>query len=120
MRNGVVAKAFQDAGAPYKRIFGLQIPQIGAIAREAGYDFALGRELLLETDCREARLLAYYLFDPVKVTEAEAIGMAQDVKTREEADILAWRLLRRLPYAASLTSKIEGYVAEALDRNLNN
>lgn len=118
-RNGIVAKAFHDAGSPYQRVFGLQLPQIAAIAREAGYDFALARQLLCERECRESRLLAFYLFDPALVSEDEAVGMADDVQTNEEADILAWRLLRRLPYAASLPSRLTGYVREALLRNLD-
>ena len=44
--------------------------------------------------------------------------MAADIQTREEADILAWRLLRRLPYASSLTDRLTGYIREALHRNL--
>lgn len=117
-RNGIVAKAFHDAGTPYKRIFGLQIPQIGAIARETGYDTALARQLLEEKECREARLLAYYLINPETLTEPEAAELAGDVQTREEVDILAWRLLRRLPYAERLLAELEGYVGEALKRNL--
>ena len=117
-RNGIVAKAFHDAGHNYKRIFGLQLPQLAAIAKETGYNDELARELWAEKDCREARLLACYLFDPSSLSEEDAIAMAQDIQTREEADILAWRLLRHLPYASALPSKLSGYIAEALLRNL--
>lgn len=118
-RNGIVAKAFHDAGAPHKRIFGLQLPQIGAIARETGYDEVLARELWKEKDCREARLLSCYLFNPDSLESEEALALARDVAGREEADIIAWRLLRRLPYATALIPKLEGYVREALERNLS-
>ena len=117
-RNGIVAKAFRDAGSHYQRVFGLQLPQLAAIAREAGYDSGLARELWAEKDCRESRLLACYLFDPECLTEEEAMKMAAEVQTREEADILAWRLLRRLPYASSLADRLTGYIREALLRNL--
>ena len=117
-RNGIVAKAFHDVGHHYKRVFGLQLPQLAAIAKETGYNDELARELWAEKDCREARLLACYLFDPSSLSEEDAIVMAQDIQTREEADILAWRLLRRLPYASALPSKLSGYTAEALLRNL--
>lgn len=117
-RNGIVAKTFHDAGCPCPRIFGLQIPQLGAIAREAGLDHRLGRQLWEEKDCRESRLLACYLFDPETLTMEEALSMAKDIRTREEADILSWRLLRRLPFASDLLPHLEGYVAEALQRNL--
>lgn len=117
-RNGIVAKTFHDAGAPYKRIFGLQVPQLGEIAREAGTDPELAKKLWEEKDCREARLLACYLFDPQCLAEEDALTLANDIHTREEADIMAWRLLRRLPYAANLPAKLSGYIAEALLRNL--
>ena len=117
-RNGIVAKAFHDAGHHYKRVFGLQLPQLAAIAKETGYNDELARELWAEKDCREARLLACYLFDPSSLSEEDAIAMAQDIQTREEADILAWRLLRHLPYASALPSKLSSYIAEALLRNL--
>ena len=117
-RNGIVAKAFSDAGSPYRRVFGLQLPQLASIAREAGYDAELADALWDEKECREARLLACYLFDPSAMTEEKALAMARSVQTREEADILAWRLLRRLPFAASLLPHLDGYVREALNRNL--
>ena len=117
-RNGVVAKAFLDAGAPYKRIFGLQLPQIGEIARETGKDDALAEALWEESDCREARLLSCYLFNPENLAMDKALALAREVKTREEADILTWRLLRNLPYAHELLERLDGYTAEALARNL--
>ena len=118
-RNGIVAKAFHDAGAPYKRVFGLQLPQLSDIARETGHDPALARELWNERECREARLLACYLFNPELLTEDDAIAMAHGIQTREEADILAWRLLSRTPYATELAGRLDGYIAVALNRSLN-
>ena len=117
-RNGIVAKAFSDAGAPHTRVFGLQLPQLAAIAREAGFDDDLARELWAERDCREARLLACYLFSPEAVSRDEAIALARDVRGREEADVLAWRLLARLPFASELPPCLEGYMRQALERNL--
>lgn len=126
-RNGIVAKTFHDAGAPYARIFGLQLPQLAEIAREAGHDEPLADALWQESDCREARLLACYLYDPALLPEEKAMRLAADVKSREETDILAWRLLRRRPDAPRLLKALEqlpepplgGYMAEALKRNLD-
>ena len=117
-RNGIVAKTFSDAGDPHRRIFGLQIPQLAAIARETGHDSSLARQLWSEKDCREARLLACYLFNPDELSEEEAFLLASDVISREEADILAWRLLRHLPFAPEILPRLSGYMAEALSRNL--
>ena len=117
-RNGIVAKAFHDSGHAYKRVFGLQLPQLAAIAKEIEFNNELARNLWAEKDCREARLLACYLFDPSSLSEEDAINMTQDIQTREEADILAWRLLRRLPYSSILPDRLSGYIREALLRNL--
>lgn len=131
-RNGEVAKTYKNAGVPYTRIFGLQLPQIAEIAREIGYDPELAAQLWEMKECREARLLACYLFDPSTLLEAEALALAASVRTREETDILCWRLLRRLPYAHTLLTTLESrsaspnldtphfdpYIAEALRRNL--
>ena len=117
-RNGIVAKAFHDAGSPHSRIFGLQLPQLAAIAREAGFDASLADALWQEKDCRESRLLACYLFNPSEVTPEKAVRMAQEALTKEETDILAWRLLGRMPEAESLLPRLPEYAAVALRRNL--
>lgn len=117
-RNGIVAKAFLDAGAPYKTIFGLQLPQISEIARAAGTDHSLALELWADSGCRESRLLACYLFDREKFTMEDALRLAQEAATREETDILAFRLLRHLPCAPLLADRLGGYPREALLRNL--
>lgn len=117
-RNGIVAKAFHDAGVPYKRIFGLQIPQLSKIAQEAGKDEVLAEELWNERECRESRLLSYYLFNPQTISREKALELASDILTREEADILAWRLLKNLDFAPGLLKELNGYMAEALQRNL--
>lgn len=117
-RNGIVAKVFSDVASPYRRVFGLQLPQLASIAIEVGLDNKLAEELWAEKDCRESRLLACYLFDPDTLEEHSALAMASDLQTREEADILAWRLLRRLPYATDLLPNLSGYISEALARNI--
>ena len=126
-RNGIIADAYRNAGDPHKTVFGLQLPQLSEIARMAGMpDTALSVQLWADRDCRESRLLACWLVDHADVTEQQALDMAADTRTREEADILAFRLLRRLPFATALADKIRKssasdisiYVATALKRNL--
>ena len=124
-RNGIVAKAFLDAGYPYKHIYGLQLPELGRIARECGMpDMAMARELWEEKECRESRLLATWLFDPDATSREYALALIEEVKTVEEADMLAFRLLKKLPFAEELikTAKPENdlakYAIEALKRNL--
>ena len=124
-RNGIVAKTFLDSGYPYKHIYGLQLPELGRIARKSDMpDEALGRELWSDRECRESRLLASWFFDPNEATMDSVREIIEDVKTREEADILAFRFLKRLPFAEELAkTSVEGpghasYSIEALKRNL--
>ena len=117
-RNGIVAKAFLDAGAPYKTMFGLQLPQLSEIARGAGTDHQLALTLWADSGCRESRLLACWLFDKDKITKEDALRLAQEAATREETDILVFRLLRHLPFAEELKESLSGYTKEALIRNL--
>ena len=51
---------------------------------------------------RETRILATYLFDPDKCDIGRAIRLAGSALTREEADMLAFRLFRRLSFATEL------------------
>lgn len=106
-RNGMLGETLRRYGDPHKIIFGLDVPQIASIARTIGTSMPLAEELWADADVRESRLLASYLFDPAVVTEERAISLALDVRTQEEADMLAFRLLKRLPHAASLLTKLE-------------
>lgn len=126
LRNGVIADTLRKAGMPYKVIFGLNVPQLAEIARGVTVDReVLAEQLWGDRDVRESRLLACWLFDPAPMPELRARSLMENVQTREEADILAFRLLRRLPYAARLAEemaadprKLTAYAAEALARNL--
>lgn len=131
-RNGIVADTLRNAGMPYNVIFGLQLPQLSAIAREAiAQNSAAATQQLADvlwTDkkVRESRLLAPYLFDRETISEEKAEALARDVQTVEEADILCFRLLRYLPFADTLAEKLEAsadekvnYCGRALTRNLN-
>lgn len=124
-RNGIVADTLRKAGMPYPVIFGLQIPQIAQIAREAEASrrplLPLAERLWADRNVRESRLLACYLFPPGEIDTDKALSLASDVITHEEADILCFRLLRRLPFAESLLNLLpsDAYVTTALRRNLS-
>lgn len=118
-RNGIVAEAYRNANAPYVTIFGLQVPLLAEIAAKAGTDHELAKELWGDSGCRESRLIACWLFDPEKVSEEDARTLARQALTREEIDMLCFRLFRRLPFAKELSEKLYGYSQEALKRNLN-
>lgn len=125
LRNGIVADALRKGGIPHKVILGLQLPQLSGIARELGRDRELGEKLWADTASREARLLACYVLPPESVTEEEAMRMASGLMSREEADILAFRLLRYIGFASALRDRLapsplplERYLAEAISRFL--
>lgn len=126
-RNGIVADTLRKAGMPYDIIFGLNVPQLGEIARGIMADReVLAEGLWADSKVRESRLLSCWLFDPAPMPRIRAEQLMDSVQTREEADILAFRLLRYLPYADELAraplapdaSDLRKYVSEALRRNL--
>lgn len=96
-RNGIVADTLRKAGLPHKVIFGLNVPQLSDIARPLMPDHELALRLWADTTCREARLLACWLLDPAQADADLLRSLAASLQCREEADILAFRLLRRLP-----------------------
>lgn len=131
MRNGVVADTLRKAGAPHDVIFGLNVPQLSDIACEVKSSAdacgvrTIAEELWADTRCREGRLLACWLFDPGDYDVEAALRLVGALITREEAEMLAFRLLRRLPFAASLVGllrpsavPVERHCAEVLARHL--
>lgn len=130
MRNGMIADTLRKGGLEQKYIFGLQLPQIKEIATEfrPSDDLKaaeLGRQLWKDKECREARLLACHIMPSAILTPEEAKEWAEDVATREEADILAFRLLRYADGIGRITdlleksdSALERYTATAIRRFL--
>lgn len=104
-RNGMVADALIKGGYPFKVIYGLQIPQISSVAGEIGKDDILAEQLWKENS-RESRLLAIYLFSPKKLNLNKSIELASSLKTREEAEILSFRLFRYLDFASELVEAL--------------
>lgn len=105
-RNGVIADTLRKAGMPYKVIFGLQIPQIAEIACGFQPSMTLADALWADSEVRESRLLAAYLFPVGETSQEKALELLRSVRTPEESDMLSFRLLKRLPFAASLPDAI--------------
>lgn len=111
-RNGLLADTLRKGGLEQKYIFGLQLPQIKEIAsgyrsEKPGEDAALARRLWEDRGCREARLLACHLMPPTEMDREESLRWAEDCTTREEADILAFRLLRYIPDSREIATRLE-------------
>ncbi len=109
-RNGMLADTLRGHGDPHKVIFGLEIPRIAEIARTLQPDMELALRLWDDREVRESRLLATYLFPVDAVDEKLAMKLCGEVRTREEADMLAFRLLKRLPYAGRLPELLKAGV----------
>lgn len=130
LRNGIIADTLRKGGLRQKYIFGLQLLQIKELAARFRPDSdkeaaELARELWKDKECREARLLACHIMPPAETTEDEAVALAGDVANREEADILAFRLLRHLAFSDELAENLDKsddalkrYTAEAIRRFL--
>lgn len=122
-RNGVVADALRAAGMDcYSVIFGLNLPQLSAIAGSVAEGHA-PEELLDRADAlwadagvRESRLLALHLYGRAGTDRDLALRLMSEVKTREEAEVMCLRLLRNLPYAGELLAPTEP--AEPLQAHL--
>lgn len=111
LRNGLLADILRKAGMDYRYIFGLQLPQLKAIADEFRPDAPdeaaeLARYLWADTECREARLLACHIMPTSEMTRQEAIDWCETLKTREEGDIIVFRILRNLPFAQELITTL--------------
>ena len=106
-------------------MFGLNIPQISAIARKVGPNSEIATALWAERSVRESRLLALYIMGLLNPPDRQgAIALAADVQSPEEADVLAFKVLKRTAHAASLLDDIERmhpfgeYLCASLKRHL--
>lgn len=106
-RNGIVADTLRKAGMPHKVIFGLQIPQIAAIAKDLTPSSELAEALWNDSEVRESRILATYLLPVDEMSLEKATWLLGSVRTPEESDMLAFRLLKRLPFASEILKEAE-------------
>lgn len=106
-RNGAVADTLRRYGLPHKVIFGLEIPRIAEIARTFSPSLDLAERLWADSDVRESRLLATYLFPLDEVTPTLALRLAGEVRSQEEADMLAFRILKRIPHPEQILQSLQ-------------
>ena len=74
MRNGIIADTIRKSGAPYRMIFGLNLPQIDEISRETGKNKELAEKLHADTSTRESQLLAPMLMPEEEMTPEKLSG----------------------------------------------
>ncbi|MDE6296978.1 MAG: DNA alkylation repair protein [Muribaculaceae bacterium] len=120
-RNGIIADALRKQ-TNYSVIFGLQVPQIAQIAKSLSPSMQLAETLWSEQSTRESRLLATYLFPVDEVDMKKALSLASQANNVEEADMLAFRLLKWLPFADSLLTAMgsRNDISDYMKRTLAN
>lgn len=128
-RNGIVADTLRKAGDPHPIIFGLQLPQIASIASGLPKDAALAKTLWDDRNVRESRLLACRIYPPMELDLEKAMDMIKDIRSREEADILTFYLLRHTGLMSEILDNLSKeseeleverfvWITDAIKRNL--
>lgn len=105
MRNGALADSLRRLGAPYKIIFGVNIPQLAEIARDYVADKRLAQRLWENVSTRESMLIAPMIYPRDEMSEEDAVRWIEQVPAAEVADILCHRLLRHLSFAPDLVAR---------------
>ena len=106
LRNGIIVDSLRKIYPVGTKIFGLNVPQFMELARKYSKELNLGLELWKDKDCRESRLLSLYIIPPAELKKEIAKEMVKEVKSVEEAEFLAFRILRNLPYAKELLEEL--------------
>lgn len=115
-RNGIVADTLRKAGYPHKVIFGLGLPQIAGIARPIGQDTGLAEVLWNDKDVRESRILSTYLFCAEDIPEERVLSLCGQTRTQEEADMLAFRLLKHMRNPDAILGRLKESDTESAAR----
>lgn len=125
MRNGITSDILRRAGLPHKVIFGLNLPQLTEISKNVDHTRELADSLWNDTEVRESRLLSPMVIPHDKADYDMCIGMATSCRTKEECDVLCFKLLRSVDFAHNLAKdlvksddELSQYCGKALLRNL--
>lgn len=97
MRNGAVADSLRRQGAPYRIIFGLNLPQLAEIARDFAPDIELSVALRDNVATRESLLIAPMLYPADAMTVDEAVKWLENAMTTEVVDVACLKLFKRMP-----------------------
>jgi hypothetical protein len=97
--NGILSAKMREAGAPYKLIFGVELPRLQSIASEFHPSRMLAQELWNE-NIRECKLLATMLMPPQEFLPEMADIWMEEIPTAEVAQILCMQLLSKEPWCA--------------------
>lgn len=102
-RNGIISDMLRKNGDPHDYIMGCQLVDVMSIASRIEHTADMAALMWSDKKHRECRMIAPMLYPAELMTEDVATAWAIDVECNEIADVLCHRLLRNLPYAASLS-----------------
>lgn len=105
-RNGIIADTLRRGGSPYKIIFGLNLPQIKEVAAAIGKNRIIADTLWNNVSTRESRLIAPMIFPEEEMTIHLALEWIASTTDRETIDMLCHNLLRKLPFADELITRL--------------
>ena len=97
--NGVLSAKMREAGAPYKLVFGVELPRLQSIAAEFQPSRTLAQQLWNE-NIRECKLLATMLMPPQEFLPEMADIWVEEIPTAEVAQVLCMQLLCKEPWCA--------------------
>lgn len=118
-RNGITADVLRKAGSPFLTIFGVEVPAISRLARKIGTDAGLGWKLWEDSEVRESRMLAPWLFDPETLMIDEIMQLASSVRCSEDANMLAFRILKRRHDRKQLLARLKKEASNRLSVHLS-
>jgi 3-methyladenine DNA glycosylase AlkD len=98
-----------------ENIYGISIPVLRSIAKQAGRDHGLADELW-DSGIHEARLLACFIGDPKQVTEAQMERWAADFDSWDVCDQCCSNLFDKTPFAYQKAVEWSGREAEFTKR----
>ncbi|MFH1199825.1 MAG: DNA alkylation repair protein [Candidatus Micrarchaeota archaeon] len=97
-RNAANIAGMARFGISTKNTLGVSVPVLRSMAMEIGKDHELALQLW-KTGIHEARLLAGFIDDPAKVTEAQMESWAADFDSWDTTDQVCGNLFDRTPFA---------------------
>lgn len=84
-----------------KKLLGISVGQVRAVAKQIGRDHQLAEELW-GTGIFEARLLAAFVAEPARLTRRQASAWARDFECWADCDGVCLHLFRKTPFAHEL------------------
>lgn len=98
-----------------KRLFGIPVKELRAIARRTGRNHALAEELW-SSGIFEARILAAFIAEPKRVSRRQANAWARDFECWADCDGLCIHLFRKTAFAHELAVAWSGRRQELVKR----